>query len=86
MQLANQSLRAAIAGQQIQIDLGLAKLGMLRRNHIGTGQYQLVTATQCRPVDRSNHGLAKLLQRSKCGLRGVRRRTCRLYVASLADL
>ena len=85
MQLADQSLRAAIARQQIEIDLGLTKLCMLCGNHIRTGQNQFVTATECRPVYRRNHGLAELLQRGKCGLRGVGGRACRLYVAGLAD-
>ena len=86
MELAHQPLRAAVARKQIQIDFRLAKLRVRCGNHVGAGQYQFVTATQCGAIDRRDHGFAELLQCSKCGLRGVGRRACRLYIARLAYL
>ena len=73
MKLAHKSLRTAIARQQIQIDFRLAKLRVFCRDHIGAGQYQLVTATQCRAIDRRDHGFAKLLQSRKCRLGSIGR-------------
>ena len=86
MQLAHQTLRTAVAGQQVQIDFRLAKLRVLCCDDIGAGQNQFVTATQCGAIDRRDHRFAELLQCSKCSLCGVWCCTCRLEITCLAYL
>src|SRR5262245_33527485 len=58
---ARQPLRAATAGEQSQLDLGLAELRALDRDADGARHCRLATAAQRKAVDCRDHRLAEIL-------------------------
>ncbi len=85
-QLARQALGAAVARQQVEIDLGLTEAGLEIGDDIGAGQDELAAAAQGRAVDRCDHRLAEILQCGKGRVRRVRRCLGRFEIAGLAHL
>src|SRR6476660_9753291 len=55
-----QTLRSATAGQQAQLDFGLPKSGMLRRDPHRASHCRLAAAAKRKAVDRRNHRLAEI--------------------------
>ncbi len=61
-------LRAAVAGNQSELHLGLAELGIVARQTHGAGHRQLAAAAECEAVDAGNHRLAKIFDGIHDGL------------------
>jgi hypothetical protein len=86
VQASRQALRAAVARQQVQVDLRLAEAGLRRRRR---PQAQASTSSQPPPSAGPLTAAITGLPRFSSGegrVRRVRRRLCRLEVAGLADL
>ncbi len=81
-----QALRAAVARQQVQVDLRLAEARVPVRDHAGAGEHELAAAAEGRAVDRRHHRLAEVLEQREGRVRGVRRGLRGLEVAGLAHL
>src|SRR5258708_1499590 len=58
---ARQALRAAGAGQQAELDFGLAELRRLRGDPEGAGERRLAAAAEREAVHRGDHGFAEVL-------------------------
>src|SRR5262249_27683779 len=56
-----QPLRAAAAGKQSELDLGLAELRVLDGNADRAGHGRLAAAAECKAVDGRDHRLAEIL-------------------------
>ena len=85
---ARQALRAAAAGKETELHLGLAELGAVHRDPDGAGHRRLAAAAERKAVDGRDHRLAEILDEIEdllseaAGLFGVDRRGMR----ELADV
>src|SRR5262245_63147497 len=89
---ARQPLRAAAAGKQSQLDLGLAELRVLDGDADGARHCRLATAAQCKAIDGRDHRLTEILDEIEhllpeaAGPFGVdRTRMCELADVSAGD-
>ena len=75
-----QTLRAAAARKESELDLGLAELRALHRDPDGAGHRRLAAAAERKAVDRRDHRLAEILDEIEhllseaAGLLGLERR------------
>ncbi len=58
---ARQALRAAAAGKEPELHLGLAELGAFNRDPKGAGHRGLAAAAERKAIDRRDHRLAEIL-------------------------
>ena len=68
---ARQPLRPAVAGDEAELDLGLAELGVLAGQAHGAGQRQLAASAEREAVDAGDDRLAQVLDGIDDGLPAV---------------
>src|SRR6185437_6302837 len=82
------ALRAAVAGQDAEADLRLAKASGLRRDAYAAGHRKFAAAAERVAVDRGDDGLGQRLDAAEDALRASSELSgiCRVYRRELADV
>jgi hypothetical protein len=73
---ARQALRAAIAGDDSELDFRLTEVGILRGNSHRTGQSQFAAAAESKAIYGGDDGLAAVFNQGKQGLAALGKRLC----------
>ena len=85
LEFTGQALGAAVARQQIQIDLGLSEGSVVSGNHVGAGQQQFITAAKSRTIDGRHHRHVEAFDGCEGCLCGVGWGQCRGHVTRFTN-